>query len=108
MLVTPAATSRSATTCAACTGVAITAMLMWCSRTTVIDIVDVVHHQTIDALAHPGRVRVEQRGEPEAARGEPAYPARACPRLPTPTSATARRSVSPSTDSIWSTSTATS
>ena len=72
MLVTPAATSWSATAWAAAAGVAMTPIAIDSSAATCGELVDVPHDQAVDLLADPGAVGVEERGDPEAAAGEPA------------------------------------
>ncbi len=45
-------------------------------------VVNVVHHQAANAFAHPRRVRIEQGGEPESARGEPGVPSQRVAEVP--------------------------
>ena len=70
MLVTPAATSSSATAWAAPAGVAITPIAMRLLDRDLGQLVDVPDGQAVDLLADPGRVGVEQRDDPETAAGE--------------------------------------
>jgi hypothetical protein len=81
MLRTPAATSRSQTSCAASAGVGDDADRDALLAHHVVQRLDRPHRQAGDATADAGRVGVEQRGDPEAAVVEAAVAGQRLPEV---------------------------
>ena len=69
---TPAATSRSATSWATAAGVAMMPIAIWRSVDDAGEVVDRLDGEVADLLRRRGRVGVDQRHDPEAARAEAA------------------------------------
>ena len=98
----PQATIRSATSCAATAGVAMTPIATSVLADDLLEVVEGADVEPGDLLAVPVGVGVEQRDDPEAAASgsRSSWPARD-PRLPMPTMTTGQSWVTPISRAIW-------